>query len=53
MWQRAFMELAVRTRLLAKTPEHGADSQIWLASGMGSNVASKCFVECKEQSLGE
>jgi hypothetical protein len=25
-----------------------ADSQIWMASGMGNNVASKYFVDCKE-----
>jgi NAD(P)-dependent dehydrogenase (short-subunit alcohol dehydrogenase family) len=53
MWERAFMGLAEIARLFAKTPEQGADSQIWLASGMGDNVASKYFVDCKEQSLGK
>jgi NAD(P)-dependent dehydrogenase (short-subunit alcohol dehydrogenase family) len=53
VWERAFMGLAEIGRLFAKTPEQGADSQIWLASGMGDNVASKYFVDCKEQSLGK
>mgnify|MGYP000335183195 CR=1 FL=1 len=39
------------TRLFAKTPEQGANSQILLASGMGFNAASKYFVDCMEQSL--
>jgi NAD(P)-dependent dehydrogenase (short-subunit alcohol dehydrogenase family) len=53
VWQRAFMGLAEIAKLFCKTPEQGADSQIWLASGMGDNVASKYFVDCKEQSLGK
>jgi NAD(P)-dependent dehydrogenase (short-subunit alcohol dehydrogenase family) len=36
-----------------KTPEQGASTQIWLASGMGDNVASKYYVDCKEKSLGK
>jgi NAD(P)-dependent dehydrogenase (short-subunit alcohol dehydrogenase family) len=53
VWERAFMGLAEMARLFSKTPEQGADSQIWLASGMGENVSSKYFVDCKEQSLGK
>jgi NAD(P)-dependent dehydrogenase (short-subunit alcohol dehydrogenase family) len=53
VWQRAFVWLTEVAKLFAKTPEQGADSQIWLASGMGDNVASKYFVDCKEQSLGK
>jgi NAD(P)-dependent dehydrogenase (short-subunit alcohol dehydrogenase family) len=53
VWQRAFMGLAEIAKFFSKTPEQGADSQIWLASGMGDNVASKYFVDCKAQSLGK
>jgi NAD(P)-dependent dehydrogenase (short-subunit alcohol dehydrogenase family) len=38
-------------KLFFKTPEHGANTQIWLASGMGDNVAAKYFVDCKEKGL--
>jgi NAD(P)-dependent dehydrogenase (short-subunit alcohol dehydrogenase family) len=35
-----------------KTPEQGADTQIWLASGMGSrNAAATYYVDCKEKNL--
>jgi NAD(P)-dependent dehydrogenase (short-subunit alcohol dehydrogenase family) len=38
--------------LIMKTPEQGANTQIWLASGMGGDdVAAKYFVDCKEKSL--
>jgi NAD(P)-dependent dehydrogenase (short-subunit alcohol dehydrogenase family) len=38
--------------LFLKTPEQGASTQIWLASGMGGdNVAAKHFVDCKEKGL--
>jgi hypothetical protein len=47
------MELAVMTRLFAKTPEQGANSLVLRALGMGNNAASKYCVDCKEQSLGE
>jgi NAD(P)-dependent dehydrogenase (short-subunit alcohol dehydrogenase family) len=38
-------------RLFLKTPEQGANTQIWLASGMGENVAAKYFIDCKEKEL--
>jgi NAD(P)-dependent dehydrogenase (short-subunit alcohol dehydrogenase family) len=47
--QNAF---ATATSLFLKTPEQGANTQIWLASGMGGdNVAAKYFVDCKEKGL--
>jgi NAD(P)-dependent dehydrogenase (short-subunit alcohol dehydrogenase family) len=40
------------TSLFLKTPEQGANTQIWLASGMGGdNVATKYFIDCKEKEL--
>jgi NAD(P)-dependent dehydrogenase (short-subunit alcohol dehydrogenase family) len=38
--------------LFLKTPEQGANTRIWLASGMGGdNVAAKYFIDCKEKAL--
>jgi NAD(P)-dependent dehydrogenase (short-subunit alcohol dehydrogenase family) len=49
--QNAF---AATMRASIKTPEQGANTQIWLAAGMGGdkvNVAAKYFVDCKEKTL--
>jgi hypothetical protein len=38
--------------LSLKTPEQGANTQIWLASGMGGdNAASRYFIDYKEKAL--
>jgi NAD(P)-dependent dehydrogenase (short-subunit alcohol dehydrogenase family) len=35
-----------------KTPEEGANTQIWLASGMGGrNAAATYYIDCKEKAL--
>jgi NAD(P)-dependent dehydrogenase (short-subunit alcohol dehydrogenase family) len=44
--------IGVATSLFLKTPEQGANTQIWLASGMGGDdVATKYFIDCKEKEL--
>jgi NAD(P)-dependent dehydrogenase (short-subunit alcohol dehydrogenase family) len=54
--QGTFLQNAFAATMSAfiKTPEQGANTQIWLAAGMGGdkvNVAAKYYVDCKEKSL--
>jgi NAD(P)-dependent dehydrogenase (short-subunit alcohol dehydrogenase family) len=40
------------TSLFLKTPEQGANTQIWLASGMGTrNAAATYYIDCKDKGL--
>jgi NAD(P)-dependent dehydrogenase (short-subunit alcohol dehydrogenase family) len=39
-------------KLFLKTPAQGADTQIWLAAGMGGgNAAATYYIDCKEKAL--
>jgi NAD(P)-dependent dehydrogenase (short-subunit alcohol dehydrogenase family) len=47
--QKAFSKA---TSLFLKTPEQGANTQIWLASGMGTrNAAATYYIDCKDKEL--